>query len=62
MVSICRDHTFDHPSRRKQNPKRKRGTIQEVDLPSRGTRPVREHYHFDESKVLPHIRQGIDLE
>ena len=53
-----RDHQFDIGVRKKP-PKRKNTSISKLDCPARGTQPIRELYRKDESKILPHIRQGL---
>ena len=53
---------FDLPARKNANPKRKKGTISSLNEPTRGIKGVRaERYTIDESKILPHIRAGIEI-
>ncbi|CAC5422641.1 unnamed protein product [Mytilus coruscus] len=60
---IMRDHVFDQPERKHANPKRKKGTISSLGEPSKGIKSVREErYKLNESKILPHVRAGINLE
>ncbi|VDI25545.1 Hypothetical predicted protein [Mytilus galloprovincialis] len=60
---IMRDHVFDQPERKHDNPKRKKGTISSLGEPSKGIKSVREErYKLNESKILPHVRAGINLE
>ena len=55
------DHSFDDEGRKAAKPKRKRD-VRGPDLPSRGSRPIREHHRRDESKILPHIRYGLNFD
>lgn len=57
-----RDHQFDGPILKKRKPKRKLGVLSEIDMPAKGSHPVREHHHRDESKILPHLRYNIALD
>ena len=58
-----RNHTFDIPDRTVSNPRRKSGVISNIHEPARGSKGIREdHYKVDESKILPHIRAGIQLD
>lgn len=57
-----RDHVFDLPERRHTNPKRKKGTISDLHEPCKGNLGIRaERYTVNESKILPHVRAGIQL-
>ncbi|CAG2203957.1 unnamed protein product [Mytilus edulis] len=57
-----RNHIFDSPERAKRSyGKRKRGEISDPSMSSRGARPIRQHHRCDESKILPHVRMGLDI-
>ncbi|XP_071137033.1 uncharacterized protein [Mytilus edulis] len=59
---VPRNHTFDSPERAKRSyGKRKRGEISDPSMSSRGARPIRQHHRCDESKILPHVRMGLDI-
>lgn len=63
MYSFGRNHEFDMPiTSKRKSARRKAGDVQAPYFPSRGCRPVRQHHHRDESKILPHIRAGISLD
>ncbi|KAJ8303731.1 hypothetical protein KUTeg_018654 [Tegillarca granosa] len=58
-----RNHIFDLQARSQRKfCKRKRGEISKPGMTSRGARPVRQHHRCDETKILPHVRLGIDLD
>ena len=56
---FSRDHHFDKLPQKAT--KRKRGEISDIDKPTRGCKPIRSHHARDESKILPHIRQKLDI-
>ncbi|KAL5011712.1 hypothetical protein ScPMuIL_010263 [Solemya velum] len=55
------DHAFDYPERAKRKPKRKSATVSKPHEPAKGCMPVRQHHRRDESKILPHVRRGLNL-
>ena len=60
-ILIFRDHIFDTVARKRRKPKRKFGDVGHPDLAARGVTGVREHHKRNETKILPHIRLGIEL-
>ena len=58
---LLRDHAFDLPERANRKPKRKRGEINLPGKVAQGVRSVRQHHRCDESKLLPHVRLGINI-
>lgn len=55
---FLRNHSFDvkeYARKRRKGP----GDVLPPNMPSRGCRPVRQHHQRDESKILPHIRAGL---
>ena len=55
-----RYHPFDDHSRRRRKPKRKKvGDVHRPELPARGAQPIREFHRRDESKIFPHVREGL---
>lgn len=53
---------FDDPSRKKMHPKRKRVEVSTWGQPAKGSKGVREFHKKDESKILPHIRMGLNFD
>ena len=62
FYSYFRDHEFDAPIRARRNPKRKSTVVSKPNEPARGCMPVRQYHRRDESKILPHVRRGLQLD
>jgi hypothetical protein len=60
-VCACfRNHQFDE--RKGDNSKKRKASNFSLPFaPSKGARGIREHHRLDETKVLPHVRLGIDI-
>jgi hypothetical protein len=48
--------------RARRNPKRKSAVFSKPNEPARGCMPVRQYHRRDESKILPHVRRGLQLD
>ncbi|KAK7507914.1 hypothetical protein BaRGS_00000879 [Batillaria attramentaria] len=55
-----RNHSFDSPNRGERAGKRKCGEISGPSHASRGAKPIRQYHKCDETKILPHVRMGLD--
>ena len=42
--------------------KRKSAVISKPNEPARGCMPVRQYHRRDESKIVPHVRRGLQLD
>ena len=62
FYSYFRDHEFDAHIRARRNPKRKSAVFSKPNEPARGCMPVRQYHRRDESKILPHVRRGLQLD
>ncbi|CAG2217682.1 unnamed protein product [Mytilus edulis] len=58
-----RNHPFDKPERSKLTGTRRRvkSCISDPSMPARGIRPIRQFHRLDESKILPHVRKGLEF-
>ncbi|CAG2220507.1 unnamed protein product [Mytilus edulis] len=57
------NHPFDKPERSKLTGTRRRvkSCISDPSMPARGIRPIRQFHRLDESKILPHVRKGLEF-
>ena len=53
---------FDTRERSRGKRKRKLGNISKPEEPARRPATIREYHSARESKVLPHVRRGLNLE
>lgn len=58
---VYRNHQFDASDRVRGKQKRKKGDVSNPDEPARGIQPVRQHHRRDETKILPHVRRGLNF-
>lgn len=58
-VSIIAEYICINLIKKKENPKRKSGTISAFGLPSKGAEGVRSHHKNNEEKILAHRRFGF---
>jgi hypothetical protein len=62
FYSYFRDHEFDAHIRVRRNPKRKSMVVSKPNEPARGCMTVRQYHRRDESKIVPHVRRGLQLD
>lgn len=61
FVYCYRDHAFDRLQRRSRKPKRKKAEVSGIDMPAKGTKPIRQYHKRDDSKILPSVKMGIKM-
>ena len=62
ILLFLRNHQFDAQERFRGKQKRKKGDVSDLNAPARGIKPVRQHHKRDESKILPHVRRGLQFD